>query len=349
MEAYLDWQKKSGGIKLNDVIEEFKYVYKGQEVKAGDFVNYIEGIASKVDYGESVDTQLSTNNYTGYTISAVQLDENRIFIAHNYDSTYYDLYGIVVTINGATISVGTDTAIGTGNGTRISAVKLDDNKVFIAHCYDGGRLCAIVVTISGETITAGTYTQLNTNSYAGDEISAVLLPNGNVFIAHSYGSNYYLYGMVVSISGTTITAGSDTALVSSSYAGSTISTCLLPNGNVFIAHSYGSSYYLYGIVCSISGTTITKGSDTQLTNNTNGEETAVSVQPLSNGNVFIVYTYSSRRYLYGMICGVNGTAITKGTDTALSTESNAGSRISTVLLGENKYLVLHIISNVAYL
>lgn len=42
----IDYIGVKGGLKLNDVIEEFKYVYKGQEIKAGDFVNYINGVAS---------------------------------------------------------------------------------------------------------------------------------------------------------------------------------------------------------------------------------------------------------------------------------------------------------------
>jgi hypothetical protein len=41
MEAYLDWQKKSGGIKLNDVIEEYRYVAAGKIVKKGDFLTYV--------------------------------------------------------------------------------------------------------------------------------------------------------------------------------------------------------------------------------------------------------------------------------------------------------------------
>lgn len=42
-EAYLDWQKKSGGIKLNDVIEDYKYVAAGERVKSGDLLTYVEG------------------------------------------------------------------------------------------------------------------------------------------------------------------------------------------------------------------------------------------------------------------------------------------------------------------
>lgn len=41
MEAYLDWQSKSGGIKLNDVIEEYRYVANGKSVKKGDFLTYV--------------------------------------------------------------------------------------------------------------------------------------------------------------------------------------------------------------------------------------------------------------------------------------------------------------------
>lgn len=40
-EAYLDWQNKSGGIKLNDVIKEYRYVANGKEVKKGDFLTYV--------------------------------------------------------------------------------------------------------------------------------------------------------------------------------------------------------------------------------------------------------------------------------------------------------------------
>ncbi len=50
MEAYLDWQSKSGGIKLNDVIEEYRYVANGQTVKKGDFLTYVgEDVAPAIE------------------------------------------------------------------------------------------------------------------------------------------------------------------------------------------------------------------------------------------------------------------------------------------------------------
>ena len=50
MEAYLDWQSKSGGIKLNNVIEEYKYVVNGKTVKKGDFLVYVgENVAPAME------------------------------------------------------------------------------------------------------------------------------------------------------------------------------------------------------------------------------------------------------------------------------------------------------------
>lgn len=49
-EAYLDWQNKSGGIKLNDVIKEYRYVANGKEVKKGDFLTYVgEDVAPAIE------------------------------------------------------------------------------------------------------------------------------------------------------------------------------------------------------------------------------------------------------------------------------------------------------------
>ena len=49
-EAYLDWQKKSAGIKLNDVIEEYRYVAAGERVKSGDLLAYVgEDVAPAID------------------------------------------------------------------------------------------------------------------------------------------------------------------------------------------------------------------------------------------------------------------------------------------------------------
>lgn len=343
-EAFLE-QKKSSGIKLNDVIEDFKYVYKGQKIKAGDLVNYIEGVAGKTDYGTSTDTVINSNGYTGYIISAATLDENRVFIAHSYNSNH-QLYGVVCKINGNTITVGTDTIINSSayTGDAISVVALDSTRVFIAHSNgtssnDAKCVMGIVCTVSDTTFTIGTDTQITSASYTGYALSACLLSNGDVFIAHSYGSSFYLYGIVCTISGTTITKGTDTVISNSDRDGFSMSTCLLSDGKVFIAHSYSTNYYLYGVVVSISGTTITKGTDTALNTTTARTGEKISTTLLPNGNVFIANSYSTSYYLYGTVCSISGTTITKGDNTQISGNTYAGFAFSTTTLPDGNVFI----------
>ncbi len=347
MEAKLYGQNK-GGMSINGIIKDY-YAYAGENISAGDLVEYVNGVAGETDYGESIDTQLSTTTYTGSSISAVALDESRVFIAHSYSSAL-KLYGMVCTVNGATITLGADTALNNSNGTSegFSLGLLPNGNVFIAHKNNSNYLYGMIVTINGTTISVATDTQLTTTSAYTVSTSTLVLPNGDVFIAHSYGDNNYLYGIVCTIDGTTITKGTDTALVSSTNAGITISTCLLPNGNVFIAHSYGSNYSLRGIVVSINGTTFTKGSDTPISNNTNDGK-VISTCLLPNGKIFIAYSSGSSYYLYGIVCSISGNGITQHSGVVISNSTNAGSTISTCLLPNGNVFIAHSYGSKYYL
>lgn len=340
MEAKLYGQNK-GGTSINGIIKDY-YAYAGENISAGDLVEYVNGIAGKTE-GTSVDTVINTaDKFTGYRISAVALDNNRVFVAHSYGSDYH-LYGVVLNINGATISAGTDVALNTVlySGYAIDTLLLPDGRVFIAHSYNGNYSpYATVVSIDGTTIAIDISQELDGTDRGGYVLSAELLPNGNVFIAHSRGTDLDLYAMVVSINGNTLTVGSDTSLNGTNKTGYAISTCLLPNGNVFVAHCYGSSYTLYGIVCTISGTTISKGTDTSLVNSqyAGSEISAIS---LDNGKVFIAHCYGSNHYLYGIVCSVSGTTITAGTDTKLTSAAADGNKLATLLLSNGDVFLAH--------
>lgn len=57
----------------------------------------------------------------------------------------------------------------------------------------------MLVTIIGTSITPGTETRLSSVPDSGFFISAILLTNDNVFIAHSFTESFYLYAMLVPI------------------------------------------------------------------------------------------------------------------------------------------------------
>ena len=344
--------QKTRGININGIIKDY-YAYAGENISAGDLVEYINGIASTTT-GTSVDTQLSSTDYTGDVISAVQLDNSRIFIAHSYSADYY-LYGIVVTINGTAITAGTDTQLSTTYTARaISTQLLSNGNIFIAHDsgYSNYYLYGMIVSINGNTISAGADNKLNANtSLTGATISTQLLPNGNIFIAHSF-TRYRLYGMIASINGNSISTGADTRLSGTNISGSIISTQLLSNGNIFIAHSYDSNYYLYGIVCIINGTTITTGNDMGIEKTTpHSGSKDISTVVLPNNNVFIAHRSTGQAYLYGIVCTIDGSLIfVNGTDTIINdSETNTGFKISAVALDNTRVLITHSYSSSYYL
>ena len=183
---------------------------------------------------------------------------------------------------------------------------------------------------------------VSTVANASSTISAVALDSTRVFIAHSTGDNYYLYGIVCTISGTTITNGSNTAIDSTNTnSGFAISAVLAGENTVFIAHSYGSSYHLYGVICTISGTTPTAGTDNVISSYGRSGY-VVSATMLSVNTVFIAHSYSSSYCLYGVVCTISGTTITRRTDTLIDDNSDAGSVISATTLGGNRVLIAHI-------
>lgn len=119
--------------------------------------------------------------------------------------------------------------------------------------------------------------------------------------------------MVCTIDETTITKGKELKLTDSSnnsYEMSMqISVVSLKENKVFIAHGYLYGTYLRGLICTISETTITKGTDIQLTD-TQMCGKITSVVALTENKVFIAHGKNTNPLLYGMICEIEGTTIT---------------------------------------
>lgn len=322
--------QKASGININGIIKDY-YAYAGENISAGDLVEYINGIAGQTSYGTSSDTQLSNVEKTAFKMSSVVLDDNRVFIAHSHTNNTYYLYGIVIKIEGSQITMGTDTIILSENysGYVPSATVLEDGKVFITTRMSSANtyLYAIVCTITDMTITAGNMTQISSCTYGYSNAKTLLLPDGKVFVAHSHGKYYYLYGIVCSISGTTITKGTDTEIKSVDNSGYYVSILLLEDGKVFLTYHIGSSSHLLeGMICSVSGTTIITNTATQL-NTTADSAFAISTALLEYNKVFVSHRVNNYT-LYGMICTINGTTITKGTDTLIKQNTDTDTVIS---------------------
>ena len=303
---------KSGGLNLNGNKEGF-YVYAGQTIKSGDFVDFVRGVASSTS-ATSTPKKLGVNIWS-VVLSATKLTDTAVFLAYGQyvSSSEYNLYGVVVTLNKTTVTVGTPVKLDTNEDAPyyIASVALTSSKVFIT--YTGGvsvSLRAIVCTISGTSITAGTAVSLFTNTQSGYSVNAVRLSDTKVFISHQYDrDDEYLYGLVCTISGTSIKAGTNTSIIDSSYA--TIhDPILIGEDKIFIAHGNSASRFVYGKVVAINNTSLTVGTSIQLTTKTAcWGMRAVKV----NNLVFVVHTsYDSTNKwynLYGEVCEIFGTGV----------------------------------------
>lgn len=286
------------------------------------------GVDTLIVIGET-----SSNNAYQYA-SAVLIDTNKVFVAHRYGT---GMYGIICDINGTTITAGTDTLLTDGNTSyyQLSAVLLETNKVFISH-RKGNDLNGVVCSISGSTITVGTDTQIATGSSIYQYAVAKLIDTNKVLITHRGTATNLLHGVICTINGTTITAGTDTRIASGTSVYISTSIALINTNKVFIAHRNGS--YLYGVVCTINNTTITPGTDTQLSDGTNSYDDSSTILVGTN-KVFIAHRNGS--YLYGLVCTIDNTTITAGVDTKLSDGDYSYNYASAVLVDTNKVFIAH--------
>ena len=344
----LNYQGVKGGIKLNDVIEEFKYAYKGQEIKAGDFVNYINGVASSVS-STSSETTITTSRNAQQTIFAVQLTENKFVIFGSPGTSMGDSvvgWAIVGIFENATIQLGAlvYTPVGILLTYQPSATKISENSILLVGCtntYADRYLCGVVATISGTTISFGSVTNISAiKTASGRFTSCVSCDDNKVFVTHEHASsNPHTSGIVCTISGTTITAGTDINLTT----GAWVVYCnlgLLEKNKIFVvADDDGGSRGIYGYICTIEGTTITMG--TQVSIGTSGDSYGygTSLAVFSPNKVVLSYGKGGSNYnLYGMVCTVDGTTITKGTNTLVSSTKHAY-QTSILKINENKAFV----------
>lgn len=150
------------------------------------------------------------------------------------------------------------------------------------------------------TITVGLLTELSEDAEAGNEFSTAVLGTNKVLIAHRFGSDYKLAGLVCTISGTTITKSTDTILDSLENSGYSVSAVTMSSSEVWISHSYGSSYRLRKTTVMVNNASLT--SDNSLISYDLYSGYAVSAVKLNENSMFVASTEkASNGYI---LCGM---------------------------------------------
>ena len=257
---------------------------------------------------------------TSYDASAIyDSSNNKVIIAYNDYNNSQNGTAIVGTVSGTSISFGSPTVFNSNGTTQQISATFDpnSNKVVIAYLDRGNPTygtagTAIVGTVSGTSISFGSPALFNTaNSGA---ISTVYdSTNQKVVVAYcDYGDNSYGKAKVGTVSGTSISFGSETTFNPGSTNQYTSSTFDSSNGKVVIAYKdNGNGAYGTAIVGTVSGTSISFGSESVFNSGNTG--TVVAEYDSTNNKVVIAFQDIPNSDRGRAIVGtVSGTSISFG-------------------------------------
>ena len=333
------WKKQGGaggGDIVNGIIEQYKA--STSTIDANSFVEFVN--SKNVEIGDTYQIY-DTFSSPKPTTSAIQVSKNKIFLLYNGNNA---LRSVICTISGTTITLGTETIIETNSSYTypiFSGALINDNKVLVAYALQSvsGYAYSVVCTISGTTITIGTKSNYISSALANIAVITLESDKAIVIYGRRPSSDYVeIHGRICTISGTTITLGTDKTINSHSYSGTVISAKLIDTNKVFIAHTYSYNYNLYAQVCTISGTTITVGSDTSLVTTANSGSNNIQAVTVDTNKVVVFHQKDNTRSLNYMFCTISGTTITKYTDGAFNSTSNTADNANAIYKGDRLYI-----------
>ena len=248
-----------------------------------------------------------------YVAAAFDSNSNKTVICYSDIGNSSFLTAVVGTISGTTVSFGTPVVIESGEMTHV-AVAFDstNNKVVVAYTDFPGnnRGRARVLTVSGTSISAGSEATFNGSSDTFETSMAFDSNAGKVVIAYK-GASDQGKAVVGTVSGTSITFGSEATFNAATT--NDISICFDPDNNkVVIAYQdAGNSSHGTAIVGTISGTSISFGSEVVF----EAADTRVPsiVYDTSNDKVVISYVDAGDSNKGTAIVGtVSGTSVSFG-------------------------------------
>lgn len=225
----------------------------------------------------------------------------------------------------------------TSSGNRPNVTRLTDTKALVSYIDGSSDLAGTIVTLSGGSLSTGTEKVIDA-SITARENRVARLSDTKMIIAYNNTSLPSSKAVVITISGTTITAGTPITLTDDMVGINHFDLVPLDSSKAVLTYRDGSSN-LKARVLSVSGTTVTENS--AFTYDLSGAFAGNKSVVLSSTKVIVSYrdTSNSNRPT-GQVLDISGTTITGNSATQLSANAlDTGSfDLQVVLLDSDSYL-----------
>ena len=254
-------------------------------------VSSVSGTTITEAVGSEV-VHVSTTIYDGG--QAVVYDTANDKVVVFYDSGNY-IQARVGTVSGTSISYGSEQEAYDGSSTggpgKINAVyEPNSGKILFSYKRSNNNLHINVATLSGSTLSFGTSVEVLGNR--ADYNALATDGSGKTVILYADdNNNNYGFAKVVTLSGNTISLGSATTVFGADYVFDIAAAYDASVGRFFFFMASGSNSRVKGNVGSVSGSTLTVGTVTNV--DTSSRDTAAAYDPVAKRIVVAYSKYSS--------------------------------------------------------
>ena len=242
-----------------------KVVIAYQDANDGEKGKAVVGTVAngQITFGTPVIFDSSTVYYIDI---AYDSNASKVVVVYRDEGNSSSGTAIVGTVSGTSISFGSPSVYHSGNANR-NGVVFDSsaNKVIIANNRTGNQIQVSLGTISGTSISFGTSATISNAQEDQDRLTLSYDINANkTLIAYKTTSGYSACA-VASVSGTTVSVGTSVSATNYTTFDSSVVYDSAANKHLVFWRKSGTNY-MTGRVATISGTTVTFGTEASLTN-----------------------------------------------------------------------------------
>ena len=249
--------------------DKLLFVYKGISNYGTAVVGTVSG--SSITFGTPVVFISSNTNYVSATFDP-NAGKTAIFWA-DYDQSQYGK-ACVATISGTSVSFGSTVTFSatTTGGQKDSTFYASQNKILLAYRESSSSSKIRTATISGTSISFGSAVNIGPSQVTNIMAVGYDTNAGKALLAYqNRDNNRYIDSKVVTVSGTTVSLGSQVSVYSAAAADTVSMAYDSTNNKMVVAYRYDTGDLLLRlIVGTISGTSVSYGTAVSTGVNFNG-------------------------------------------------------------------------------